>query len=595
MKKFLTVLLAFSMLLTVMVVPLYASDSTTIGADLSSVSHITIADDDGDGKVTINEKEYTVISKAKQLIDGFTTAGNYILANDIDFAEEGTIISPFFTVSGDILLEGNGYSLTNLNIAFSSEGNGLIKVNSTKDTKYTSTVNNLKITATATLPKHCAVLWGFVQYTTYVADNVWIDADVAQNGQSVGVFAARSNGGSATFTNCTATGDWEFLNYALQCGGFIGLNQAAATFENCSVNSNIKSGSERRGGFIGESSKVVTFKNCSFEGTAHGTVSSDGSSSKFSRQFGGFVGYVSAAVKTTFTDCSVSATISSCDRSAGFIGQMGNNNGATAEFNGTCSFSGNVITYLYSGAFIGYNLSNSSTPVVIADGASCTSTGSMIGSSVTVLDGETTTANIIDKEDLGDDCATSGALTYALAKAQKGLNITDVRYVFGQTLGTDSTPVLGGATVYEIDTLRSDAFYSNTYTGVSSVDVSEVPVVYTQTTTETDGKLDVRVIIAVKEEKLDDIASLSLTAAFNESGDKKLTLGLNDVSWYYSVYAGNEVAEAPDGYVLIAFAVTNIVVADWDGALAVNMTATDSQGNTLNEYTVSNSGNCLPK
>ena len=113
MKKLLSVLLTLSMLLTLLIVPISATGET-IGADLASVTKATITDANSDGVDDVTG--YYIIDSADDLIAGYTEAGTYILAGNIDFAEKGTITQPFFDIAGDFTIEGNGYSLTNIAI-----------------------------------------------------------------------------------------------------------------------------------------------------------------------------------------------------------------------------------------------------------------------------------------------------------------------------------------------------------------------------------------------------------------------------------------------------------------------------------------------
>ena len=595
MKKILATLLAISLILTMLVIPLYAEGETaddggtSVGADLSTVVKITdFTDEDGnDATYTdANGTVYTIISTPKQLTDGFTAAGNYILANDIDL-EGATITNPMFKVEelgGSIVLEGNGYKLHNFSIDFSDTTDGykgLILLNADKDNKCSATVNNLEIVVDGTveLARRCAILLGFDQYTALKATNVLIEASVEQQAQGVGLFAAQLNGGgTSSFKNCTAktpaSGTWDFST-STQSAGFIGQNQAVATFDNCLVSADIKvSGQQYKAGFVGDTSSNLTFTDCSFEGSILGTslnltdVTTD-------LQHGGFLGRQNGGT-TTFTGCSVEADISSYTAVGGYVG---NKACGTTKFTGNCSFDGNIVGYSKSGAFLG------SGTATVSEGVSLTATGTITSSKVTnigeVASGEWTVNEYSDKN------VENGELAYALAKAQADMGITDSAFVYGQTIDTDANPRPGGKTVYEIDTRHLDPFYTNDYTGIDDYDTDNgKPRLAYQEKETSDTTMDVRLLMIVSETELSQIKELDVTVSFGLTAGGTATLSFDETEavCYYSVYAGDRVAQAAENCVMIAVTVTDVVSAEWDGTVTLTMSAADANGNPIDAY-----------
>ncbi len=207
-------------------------------------------------------------------------------------------------------------------------------------------------------------------------------------------------------TNCYNTG---IVKGQLFVGGVSGNNGKMIT--NC-YNTGIVKGHEWVGGVSGENSGTII--NCNNEGKVSGTEY--------------YVGGVSGENKKTITNCYNTGIVSGQSYVGGVNGYNINgtiiNCNATGEVNGTGSYVGGVI---------GMNLNKGTITNCYYD--STIYTGAAIGDdkgTTTKAEGKTT------------DEFKTGEVAYILQESQ-----TDTEIIWGQTIGTDTYPTLGGAKVYK--------------------------------------------------------------------------------------------------------------------------------------------------
>ena len=212
-------------------------------------------------------------------------------------------------------------------------------------------------------------------------------------------------------TNCYNTG---IVKGQLFVGGVSGNN--GKTITNC-YNTGIVKGHEWVGGVSGENSGTII--NCNNEGKVSGTEY--------------YVGGVSGENKKTITNCYNTGIVSGQSYVGGVNGYNINgtiiNCNATGEVNGTGSYVGGVI---------GMNLNKGTITNCYYD--STIYTGAAIGDdkgTTTKAEGKTT------------DEFKTGEVAYLLQESQ-----TDTEIIWGQTIGTDTYPTLGGAKVYKIATYK---------------------------------------------------------------------------------------------------------------------------------------------
>ena len=216
-------------------------------------------------------------------------------------------------------------------------------------------------------------------------------------------------------TNCYNTG---IVKGQLFVGGVSGDNNKTIT--NC-YNTGIVSGQSYVGGIDGDNSGTIT--NCNNEGKVSGTED--------------YVGGVSGDNNKTITNCYNTGIVSGQSYVGGVNGYNKNgtiiNCNTTGEVNGTGSHVGGVI---------GMNLSNGTITNCYYD--STVYTGTAIGDDMGTtekVEGKTT------------EQYKTGEVAYLLSQGcSTGEGDDTVTYdgsIWGQTIGTDNYPTLGGAKVYK--------------------------------------------------------------------------------------------------------------------------------------------------
>ena len=241
---------------------------------------------------------------------------------------------------------------------------------------------------------------------------------------------------SSTITNCYNKGVVDgTADGASSFGGVCGCNLGILT--NC-YNTGIVSGQSFVGGVSGNNGKMIT--NCYNTGIVKGHewvggVSGENSGTIINCNNEGkvsgieyYVGGVSGENKKTITNCYNTGIVSGQSYVGGVNGYNINgtiiNCNATGEVNGTGSYVGGVI---------GMNLNKGTITNCYYD--STIYTGAAIGDdkgTTTKAEGKTT------------DEFKTGEVAYLLQESQ-----TDTEIIWGQTIGTDTYPTLGGAKVYK--------------------------------------------------------------------------------------------------------------------------------------------------
>ena len=248
---------------------------------------------------------------------------------------------------------------------------------------------------------------GVCGYNSSTITNCYNKGVVDGTADAAGSFGGVCGCNLGILTNCYNTGIVKGQSFV---GGVSGDNNKTIT--NC-YNTGIVSGQSYVGGIDGDNSGTIT--NCNNEGKVSGTEDS--------------VGGVSGDNNKTITNCYNTGIVSGQSYVGGVNGY--NKNGTiincytTGEVNGTGSHVGGVI---------GMNLSNGTITNCYYD--STVYTGAAIGTNsgtTTKIEGKTT------------EQYKTGEVAYLLQLDQSD-------EVWGQTIGTDTYPTLGGAKVYKTAT-----------------------------------------------------------------------------------------------------------------------------------------------
>lgn len=430
------------------------------------------------------------------------------------------------------------------------------------------------------------VFVGYIQAEAEVSfKDCSISGNVSIKGGKSGGFVGYAKAGKFTFTDCTAKGTYSFAG--TQAAAFFGQIETASgvTFKGCDFDGNIVcAANDSVGPYVGmlyKEGATLSFTDCTSSGTFVQTCKYNASYYR-----GWATGFVScagvAAATVSFDSCSTDMLLMGYANAAGFVASTKNASAQMAYNFNNCTSNVTILSGNAAGAFVAedfgavdYNISGcvDNSTIIAASNYSLNS----------YMDEVNGTVKTYDK--------ASGELAYKLAEAQKAAGVA-ADYYYGQTVGTDVSPYVGGATVNAVATTYAGTVYSNTATGTETVaSNSGNAKAYFQTATAGENLLKTRVIVAMSKANLDKIAAMEIKVTFTlaDTTTKTLTLNKWDVDCYYSVYADNKIAEAEDGCVLLAITVKDIPTDQWagtEGTVAITMTATDADGNVLPEYTL---------
>ena len=262
---------------------------------------------------------YTVIKTADDL-KKISSSGKYILMADIDLKNTTWSSNSF---SG--ILEGNGYSISNLDRALFYDLSG-------------GTIKNLSVQGETSIS-----LALFTQYirSNSTVDNVTVKGSVTvtnENASNAGALAAYVSGSNVNINNCSADAT------VISAGGKVGVligELGTGTITNCSSSGKV-SGKVNIGGLVGIANGTIQIRNCISSADVHGTVCHTLDRFGYDTCAGGFIG--SAINNVTITNCETSGTVTARGHIlGGFVGCTGT--GSTIR---NCTAKGNVTGNLYS-------------------------------------------------------------------------------------------------------------------------------------------------------------------------------------------------------------------------------------------------------
>ncbi len=261
---------------------------------------------DGQTTFTLEGIEYTVLRTVEEFMAIHKVAGNYILANDIDFG--GQSYTKLITLEKGSRLEGNGCALLNYvlegDVDICSIGFNNNEVITLKNLTLGSANAPISVTSTGS-GKSVGALLGYSNSMSYI-ENVTVYANVSSPNSNVGGVIGNIKG-THTFKNIVFHGTVEGSN----AGGIFGRQQSTATIENC-INYGTITGLADTGGIAGNhsgdgNSIVIGCKN-------FGRVSS-------SKNAAGFSGSVSGTL--SLNNFLNAGTISGGDIVGGIVAYMG--------------------------------------------------------------------------------------------------------------------------------------------------------------------------------------------------------------------------------------------------------------------------------
>ena len=415
---------------------------------------------DGSG----TEADPYVLKTAQDMVDmrSLATVGGetwFRMANDIDLAGINWVpVNYDQNFERKIHFDGGNFTISNFTSDKSKHGANYpslfgVLYGSCKNLK----IKNVTITAT----NGCGVIGGYVGTTGLpgLVENVTVtNASITNSGDRAGGICGTAK--EATFKNVSFQGTviCTYTAKEARSGGFAGLTETTAVFENCSADVVVVGDSQDLGGFVGKATGEVSFKGCKvkaditsnvatknrcggflgwnststatftdchvLEGTTITNTTGRGSASN--GNFGGFIGF--GDTKGTIlqiTDCSahVDMTVdANSTYNGGFIGGTGYESTATIK---GCSAAGTVNGNNYVGGFIGAAQSDILIEQCSAS-VDVTSTGQRVGSFVGVA-----TKPIIIR-----DCYSTGSTVAAGQQVGAILGYTSVKVIIERCYAT---------------------------------------------------------------------------------------------------------------------------------------------------------------
>ncbi len=300
---------------------------------------------DGQSTYTLDGIEYTVIRTVDELMAINKVAGNYILANDIDFG--GQNYSKLITLEKGSRFEGNGCALLNYSLSgddnlysFGFNNGELVTM---KNLTLGSASAPISVVSTGS-GKSVGALLGYSNSISHI-ENVTVYANVSSPNSYVGGVIGNIKG-THTFKNIVFYGTVEG-NVA---GGIFGRQQATATIENC-INYGTVTGTGDTGGIAGNHpsegnstfinsknfGRVASSKNAAgFSGSVSGTLVLknflNAGTISGGDIVGGIVAYMGGS-SMTFEKCINTASVSNTKGQAtgGIIGKATTSSGFTMK------------------------------------------------------------------------------------------------------------------------------------------------------------------------------------------------------------------------------------------------------------------------
>lgn len=210
---------------------------------------------------------YTAITSASQLQSAMNANlnGNFILMNDIDLSELGTVNRAVVTGIFRGTFDGNGYKLKNLTINSNATNTGLISQIDQATIKNIG-IENATITATGAI-SHIGALVAFSDDASLIENCYVSNVSVTANSANyVGGLVGR-NFSNCSIKNCYSTGT---VTGDINVGGLIGRSYNGSSIDSCYSNANVKANTQYGGGLIGRLEINSTMSNCYATGDVSG-------------------------------------------------------------------------------------------------------------------------------------------------------------------------------------------------------------------------------------------------------------------------------------------------------------------------------------
>ena len=499
----------------------------------------------------------TPISSVNDFINNMPAGGTYYLTKDLDFSGT-TYTTSIWDKTGDLTLDGCGYSLTGITI------NGSGDVGVFYDLRV-GTIKNLNVEAEITTGTGaCAGLTALSKggYDT-IFNNVKLNVKI--KGGKIGGFCGYAQSGGFQFINCEVNGTIDGSESAKSgenggVGGFLGQSKKAGTMEYCTNNATVIGNDTCTGGFIGR----IVYGFVIDDSLNYGNVSNNTAGNADSGT-AGFIGtaqaYTGSKGSTMIRGCKNIGTISGGRDAGGFIASVQGTSvkGITVQ---NCINEGDVTGGMYyngsKGAKAAGIVAEVGTMDILISG--CANKGAITGG--TLYDDDGVGAII------GGAQTTSTTGTWELSNNSNEGVVTNTK---------EHTKVSTLAGFTAAATVEASG---NTSTTKAVGTLATAGKAYIQFA-EADTTSDVRFILALDESAVANVDAMNLKVSI---GDVSVNFD-NFGSLYRKLYAADLDIKGGDGVVLYGLIVTGVPNDVWS-EISIELSATDSTGTAIDALSV---------
>lgn len=470
---------------------------------------------------------------------------------------------------------------------------------------------------------------------SYVAGSITVNDASAISGGFFGMAA----GTEVKFVNCVS--DVDITNTHTEAiesygsGGFVGNAAKRIIFEDCINKGDITSKNLLAGGFVGairqKSPSQISMKisNCVNEGNISSNIYAGGFAGKTDstiadneinnfinkgritsdKSAGGILGRLTGTVlssedmslMTIFTNLTINKSMnygmieSKCEKAGAFVGEVAPAGDSPRVAYLSIRDSGNVGSLVHanktldSGAFVGAALrTDGRSKVTISNcfnyGPTDTEKTCAAVYNFSGEDGDVTVTDFYYLDSAGySRVANSSFVTVGNSRGATKAEFASgeiaylLGYNFGQTLGTDEYPKVGGDIV---EVAGDGDSYVNLHT-LSTGENGAAKAYVQMTEVGSDGKQKVRFILVLDEEALLSATTAEMKITFKKTGsaDVSKTLTDSEIKAFRSVIADQGRYLTGEGSVLLGAVVTDVVAESWT-SVSVEFTAKD--GNNAN-------------
>ena len=515
----------------------------------------------------------TPISSVNDFINNMPAGGTYYLTKDLDFSGT-TYTTSIWDKTGDLTLDGCGYSLTGITI------NGSGDVGVFYDLRV-GTIKNLNVEAEITTGTGaCAGLTALSKggYDT-IFNNVKLNVKI--KGGKIGGFCGYAQSGGFQFINCEVNGTIDGSESAKTgenggVGGFLGQSKKAGTMEYCTNNATVIGNDTCTGGFIGR----IVYGFVIDDSLNYGNVSNNTAGNADSGT-AGFIGtaqaYTGSKGSTMIRGCKNIGTISGGRDAGGFIASVQGTSvkGITVQ---NCINEGDVTGGMYyngsKGAKAAGIVAEVGTMDILISG--CANKGAITGGTL--------------YDDDGVGAIIGGAQTTSTTGTWELSNNSNEGVVTNTKEHTKVSTLAGFTAAATVEASGNTSTTNAAGTIFTATGGAAQGFVQFTALKETDNTRSLRFILALDEVSVAKIADMNLRISVQQVETDTVNSDGSDIvnsnvsvnfdtfgSLYRKLIAADLDIKGGDGVVLYGLIITGVPETEWN-KLVLELSATDSNG-----------------